>query len=66
MPYEQARVARTTGTHDYLSAYVDDLENVVDMEAIRKAGVKIGADPMGGASVDILGPQSRRNATELI
>ncbi|WP_456071323.1 phosphoglucomutase, alpha-D-glucose phosphate-specific [Flaviflexus ciconiae] len=65
MPYEQARVARTTGTHDYLSAYVDDLENVVDMEAIRKAGVKIGADPMGGASVDYWAAIAERYGIDL-
>lgn len=38
--------------HDYLNNYVQDLPNVVDIDAIRDAGVRIGADPMGGASVD--------------
>ena len=42
--------ARTT-PHDYVSAYVGDLPNVIDLEAIRDAGVRIGADPLGGASV---------------
>src|SRR6201991_4225649 len=42
--------AKTT-PHDYVSAYVDDLVNVIDIEAIRTAGVRIGADPLGGASV---------------
>lgn len=37
--------------HDYLGAYVEDLQHVVDMEAIRRAGVRIGADPLGGSSV---------------
>ncbi len=37
---------------DYLNHYVSDLPNVIDIEAIRKAGVRIGADPMGGAAVD--------------
>ncbi len=41
--------------HDYLNNYVADLPNVVNIEAIRDAGVKIGADPMGGASVDYWG-----------
>ncbi|MFD5868084.1 phosphoglucomutase (alpha-D-glucose-1,6-bisphosphate-dependent) [Corynebacterium sp. NPDC060344] len=41
--------------HDYLNNYVADLPNVVNLEAIRDAGVKIGADPMGGASVDYWG-----------
>ncbi|MCS6711460.1 alpha-D-glucose phosphate-specific phosphoglucomutase [Brachybacterium sp. EF45031] len=38
--------------YDYLHTYVEDLPNVVDLEAIRQAGVRIGADPLGGASVD--------------
>jgi phosphoglucomutase len=40
-----------TSPHDYVSAYVDDLPNVIDLDAIRDAGVHIGADPLGGASV---------------
>jgi phosphoglucomutase len=39
------------GTYDYRGHYVNDLENIIDMEAIKKAGVHIGADPLGGASV---------------
>jgi phosphoglucomutase len=39
------------GTYDYRGHYVDDLENIIDVEAIKKAGVRIGADPLGGASV---------------
>lgn len=65
LPYEEARVAPGTGTHDFLSAYVDDLENVIDMEAIRTAGVKIGADPMGGASVDYWGAIAERYGIDL-
>jgi phosphoglucomutase len=40
-----------TAPHDYVSAYVGDLPNVIDLEAIRRANVHIGADPLGGASV---------------
>lgn len=40
------------GRYDFLGAYVDDLPNVIDLDAIRAAGVRIGADPLGGASVD--------------
>ena len=40
----------TTRRCDYVTPYVRDLGNVVDMEAIRKAGVKIGVDPLGGAA----------------
>ena len=36
--------------HDYVASYVDDLPNVIDIDAIRDAGVHIGADPLGGAS----------------
>jgi phosphoglucomutase len=41
----------TTTPHDYVDAYVKDLPNVIDIDAIREAGVRIGADPLGGASV---------------
>ena len=51
MPYEQALHADTTHRHDYLTHYVDDLANVIDMEAIRIAGVRMGVDPLGGAGV---------------
>jgi phosphoglucomutase len=51
MPYEWARQASTTHLHDYITPYVDDLENVVDMAAIRTSGVRIGIDPLGGAGV---------------
>ncbi len=48
----RALAASTTQRYDYLREYVDDLPNVVDLDAIRTAGVRIGADPLGGASVD--------------
>jgi phosphoglucomutase len=51
MPYEEARAADRTGFYDFLASYVGDLESVVDIGAIRSAGVRIGADPLGGASV---------------
>jgi phosphoglucomutase len=51
MPYERARSADTTGSYDFLGQYVDDLPTVVDIPAIRGAKVRIGADPLGGASV---------------
>ncbi len=41
--------------HDYMSAYVVDLPNAVDLDAVRAAGIVIGADPLGGASVDYWG-----------
>jgi phosphoglucomutase len=51
MDYQSAKDADTTGYYDFISNYVDDLENVLDIDAIRDAGVHIGADPLGGASV---------------
>ena len=51
LPLEKAKAAETTGTYDYLGAYVDELGDVIDMEAIASSGLKIGADPMGSASV---------------
>ena len=44
--------APPSAAYDFLGTYVDDLPNVVDIDAIRDAGVRIGADPLGGASVD--------------
>ncbi|MDL1948253.1 alpha-D-glucose phosphate-specific phosphoglucomutase [Acidobacteria bacterium ACD] len=52
VPFARARRAATTRGHDYLSAYVDDLASVVDVEAIHRSGVRIGVDPLGGSSVD--------------
>jgi phosphoglucomutase len=49
LPYEKARAAATV--HDYVTAYVDDLVEVVDLGAIRGSGVRIGVDPLGGASL---------------
>jgi phosphoglucomutase len=51
LPYESALRAATTHRHDYLGAYVADLANVVDMEAIHGAGLHLGVDPLGGAGV---------------
>src|SRR6202158_3123530 len=56
MPYARARRAASTHLHDYVAPYVDDLANVVDMQAIRSAAVRIGVDPLGGAGVHYWGP----------
>ena len=50
-----ARAADTTHSHDYMGAYIADLGNVLNLDAIRTAGVTIGADPLGGAAVDYWG-----------
>ncbi len=44
--------ADTIGSYDFREGYVADLANIIDVEAIKKAGVRIGADPLGGASVE--------------
>ena len=51
IPYERARKAACVHLYDYISPYVADLAEVVDMDAIRASGVKIGIDPLGGAAV---------------
>ncbi|HEX8979429.1 MAG TPA: phosphoglucomutase (alpha-D-glucose-1,6-bisphosphate-dependent) [Parasulfuritortus sp.] len=51
MPHDQALAAAHVRAEDLMTPYIDDLENVVDMAAIRNAGLKIGVDPMGGAAV---------------
>ena len=59
-PYQQAVQASTTHQHDYLSAYVNNLASVVDMEAIAGSGVRIGVDPLGGAGVHYWGRIAER------
>ena len=60
-----ARALRAVQRHDYLDAYVGDLPNVVDIHAIRAQGVRIGADPLGGASVDYWAAIGERHDLEL-
>ncbi len=65
MPYEQALQAETTQRYDYLEAYVSELPHVLDLDAIRAAGVRIGADPLGGASVAYWGEIGERYGLDL-
>jgi phosphoglucomutase len=51
LPYQQARKSACVQRHDFITPYVADLANVVDLDAIAASGVKIGIDPLGGASV---------------
>jgi phosphoglucomutase len=60
-----ARALQSVQRHDYMDAYVDDLPNVVDVDIIRKAGIRIGADPLGGASVDYWAAIAERHTLEL-
>src|SRR5579862_6397490 len=50
--FEKALRASTAHKHDFLSSYVDDLDNVVDMTAVRDSKIKLGVDPLGGAGID--------------
>lgn len=63
VPFARARAAATD--HDYLTAYVDDLPDVVDLQRIKDAGVRIGADPMGGAAVHYWGEIAERHGLDL-
>ncbi|MDQ1662464.1 MAG: phosphoglucomutase [Blastococcus sp.] len=63
VPFPRARAAAQS--HDFLGDYVDDLPNVLDIDAIRDAGVRIGADPLGGASVDYWGAIAERHRLDL-
>ncbi|MBA2076997.1 phosphoglucomutase (alpha-D-glucose-1,6-bisphosphate-dependent) [Rhodanobacter sp. PCA2] len=65
VPFAQARKAATTHAHDYLDAYVADLANVVDFDAIRSAGVHMGVDPLGGAGVHYWAPIAERYKLDL-
>lgn len=56
VPYEAALRAATTHEDDFILPYVRDLDAVIDMKAIRAAGLKLGVDPLGGASVHYWGP----------
>jgi len=60
IPYETALKASTTHKYDYVSVYVNDLGNVVDMDAIRAANLAIGVDPLGGAGVAYWGRIAER------
>jgi phosphoglucomutase len=63
--YERALRAPTTHRHDYLNAYVRDLDQVIDMEAIRGADIRLGVDPLGGAGVHYWLPIAERYGLNL-
>jgi phosphoglucomutase len=64
-PYEQALRASTTHRHDYLTAYVNDLANVVDLDVIRNAKIRLGVDPLGGAGVHYWARIAQRHGLNL-
>jgi phosphoglucomutase len=66
IPVEKALRSPTTLEYDYVKPYVDDLKNVIDMEAIAAAGLKIGVDPMGGSGVEYWEPIAETYGLNLI
>ena len=65
VPLARARAAATTSGYDYLATYVEDLPSVLDLDAVRSAGVRVGADPLGGASVDYWAAIADRHRLDL-
>ncbi|MEV4899722.1 phosphoglucomutase (alpha-D-glucose-1,6-bisphosphate-dependent) [Citricoccus sp. NPDC055426] len=65
IPLGEARAHEALGTYDFLDRYVSDLPTVIDLDAIRQARVRIGADPMGGASVGYWGEIGARHGLDL-
>jgi len=64
-PYEKARNADTTYEQDFITPFVTSLSQVIDMELIRKEGIRIGADPMGGSGVHFWGNIAERYGLEI-
>jgi len=56
----QALRASTTGSFDFVTPYVQDLEQIIDFEPLRGSSVRLGADPMGGASINYFAPIAER------
>ena len=65
MPFAQARRAASTHVHDFLEAYVSDLGQVIDFDAIRGSGIRMGVDPLGGAGVNFWAPLAQRYGLDL-
>ncbi|MBX5483640.1 MAG: alpha-D-glucose phosphate-specific phosphoglucomutase [Myxococcaceae bacterium] len=65
IPWERARASPTVRRYDFITPYVQDLRNVVDLEAIRSASLKIGADPLGGSNLDYWDPIAQTYGLDL-
>jgi len=65
IPYERALHASTTRRHDYLAPYIDDLANVIDLDLVRGAKLRLGVDPLGGAGVHYWGRIAERHGLNL-
>ena len=60
LPYEKARQVSTIHEQDFITPFVNSLSQVIDMEAIQKEGIRIGADPMGGSGIHFWGPVAEK------
>jgi phosphoglucomutase len=65
LPFEKALAAPSTHTYDYITPYVEDLKNVIDLPLIAAAGLKIGVDPMGGSGVAYWQPIAERYGLDI-
>ena len=65
VPYGRALVAATTREDDFVAPYVEDLQHVVDLDAIRAVGLRLGVDPLGGAAVHYWQPIAERYRLDL-
>ncbi|CAM2151719.1 phosphoglucomutase [Pararobbsia alpina] len=65
MPFERAVRASTTHRHDFVSAFVADLANVIDMDILRDSKIRMGVNPLGGAGVHYWGPIAERYKLDL-
>lgn len=65
VPFAEALKLPQVREYDYITPYVDDLDKVVDMQAIAKAGLKIGVDPMGGSGIHYWEPIAKRYGLDL-
>jgi len=64
-PYGRALAAPTTVSYDYISPYVDDLRNVIDMQAIKKAGLRMAADALGGSGLGFWKPIAKKYGLDI-
>jgi len=65
LPFDRAIEAAITRVYDYVTPYVADLANVIDMDAVKKAGLKLGVDPLGGASVNYWKPIAEKYGLDI-
>jgi phosphoglucomutase len=65
VPFERGMRASSTHPHDYVKEYVEDIGNVIDMDVVRSAGIKLGVDPLGGAGVHYWHPMAERYGLNL-